>query len=122
MTKEDLKIKSEEYVYLLSKPVGSDPNTIMERLDYLSSILPTVGHYLSLSRFYQDQIINKSIEEYLSSEEKPLSATTINKYVTSAAKDYNYLVTMYEKINSSVVHQIDALRSMLSYKKNEMNL
>ena len=54
--------------------------------------------------------------------EERLSPSTINKFVTTAAKDQNFLVNWLDRINSSSVHQLDGLRSILSYRKAEMTI
>ena len=51
-----------------------------------------------------------------------LSATAQNALVKSIADEEQYLVDWIERINKSCTHQIDALRSLLSYEKENLRL
>ena len=123
LTKEQLQTKAEAMQKYLDEMPGSEPNKIIERLEFLNRMVSQSGQYLADSKYYQDTVVNGAI---MSAIEKAyndkLSPSTINKFVTTCAKEQNYLVNWFDRINSSAVHQIDSLRSILSYRKSEMTL
>jgi hypothetical protein len=42
-------------------------------------------------------------------------------FIKASAKDWNYLVTSFDRINAAAVHQHDGLRTRISYIKTLMN-
>ena len=123
LTKEQLQDKADKMLAYLEKKAGSEPNDIIERLENLNVLLTQSGQCLADAKYHQDMIVNGAIMEAVQKAyEEKLSPSVINKFVTTAAKDFNYLVNLFDRINSSAVHQIDSLRSMLSYRKSEMVL
>ena len=51
-----------------------------------------------------------------------LATSTINMWIKSKAKDWTRLKNAFDRINASSVHQIDAIRSILSFEKAKINL
>ena len=81
------------------------------------------GQLLAEAKRYQDEVVNGAIMTAIQNAyEQKLSPSTINKYVTTAAVEQNYLVNWINRINATAVHQIEALRSILSYRKSEMSI
>jgi hypothetical protein len=106
--------------YLETKP-GSEPNDLIERAENLSVLIAKSGQCLADARYIQDMVVNGAILEAIQrAYEEKLSASTINKFVVTAAKEQNHLCTWFDRINSAAVHQLDSLRSILSYRKTEM--
>jgi hypothetical protein len=54
--------------------------------------------------------------------DKKLSPSLITKFVNTNAKEVNYLVNWADRVNASATHQLDAIRTIVSYRKAEMNL
>lgn len=107
----------------LEKPYKADPDELIERINYLGIMISQSGQCLADAKYYQDTIVNGVIMEAIQKAyEEKLSASTINKFVTTAAKDQNLLVNTFDRINASAVHQLDAIRTIISYKKSEMLL
>ena len=50
------------------------------------------------------------------------SASTFNMMVKAKAKDWTRLKTGFEKCYSSGVHQMEAIRTIISFEKAKMNL
>ena len=122
-TIEQLTERSAKMQEYLEKTVPSEPNDIIDRLTYLTQMVAISGQLLAEAKYYQDTIVNGAIMEALQKAyEERLSPSTINKFVTTSAKDKNFLVNWLDRINSSAVHQIDGLRSILSYRKAEMSI
>lgn len=123
LSKEELMDKSEKFQAYLEKKVGSEPNDLIDRCEMLSILIAQSGQCLANAKYLQDQVINGTIMEALkNSYEERLSASTINQYVKSTAKEYNYLVNWLDRINSTATHQLDSIRTLISYRKAEMNL
>jgi predicted metalloendopeptidase len=122
-TKEQLSEKAEKMQSYLSEQYANEPNDLLQRLEYLTLMVSQSGKMLADSKYYQDEIVNGAILEAIKKAyEEKLSASTINLFVKSAAKDFNYLVNWISEINHSAGKQIDALRTIISYRKSEMNI
>ena len=108
--------------YLEAK-TGSDPADLISKAELLNILIAQSGNCLADAKYYQDSVINGAIMEALQKAyEERLSPSTINKFVATAAKELNYLVNWLDRINSTAVHQLDAIRTLISYRKAEMNL
>jgi hypothetical protein len=120
---EQLKQKAETMQSFLETKSGSEPNDLIERMEDLSVLIAESGKCLADAKYFQDGVVNGAILEALKKAyEEKLSPSTINKFVTTAARDTNYIVALFDRINAAAVHQLDGLRSILSYRKSEMTL
>jgi hypothetical protein len=120
---EQLQEKATRMAAYLEKPYSSDPDSLMERMSYLSVLMAQSGQCLADAKYFQDTVINGAIMEAIQKAyEERLSASTINKFVTTAAKEQNYLVNTFDRINASATHLLDAVRTAISYEKSKMNL
>ncbi len=120
---EQLTEKAEKFQAYLEKKSGSEANDLLDRAENLSVMIAQSGQCLADAKYYQDSIVNGAIMEALQKAyEERLSPSTINKFVTTAAKEQNYLVNWLDRINSAAVHQLDSVRTQISYRKAEMNL
>ena len=123
MTKEQLTESATKMQSYLEKRAGSEPNDLIDRADNLAILIAKSGQCLASAKYLQDTVVNGAILEALQKAyEERLSPSTINKFVTSAAKEFNYLVNWFDRINSAAVHQLDGVRTVISYRKAEMNL
>ena len=123
MDRDELKAKAQRMQDYLTEVPPEDPNAILNRINDLGILIAKSGHYLAEAKYIQDSIVNGAIMDAIhKSYEERLSASTINKFVQTAAKDANYLVNWFDRINSAAVHQLDGLRTTISYRKAEMNL
>lgn len=122
LSKEELKTKAEKMnAYLQEKP-GSEPNDIIDRIENLSVLISQSGEYLADAKYHHDTIIHSEIMASLKNGYMDkLSMSAINKFVNALAKEENYLVNVFDRINSAGVHQMDSLRSVLSYRKAEFS-
>jgi hypothetical protein len=122
-TIEELKEVAERMqTYLEIKP-GPEPNDLIERAENLAVMIAKSGQCLAEAKYFQDCIVNGAIMDAIQrAYEEKLSASTINKFVTTAAKEQNFLCVWFDRINSASTHQLDALRTVISYRKSEMNL
>lgn len=107
----------------LETPVGHDPQELIDRTELLTILIAKSGQCLAEAKYIQDQIINEGLMKAINIElDKKLTPSLITKFVSSNAKDINYLVTWADRVNAAATHQLDGIRSIISYKKAEMNL
>lgn len=119
MTFEQIKNRANEIQDELGASPGSEPSDITSRLEILCMLLAESGALLSKAKYYQDVAIKDSLDKVVDNE---WTASTINMYAKACAKDYNYVVNVLDRANATIGHQLDALRSILSYRKAEMNI
>lgn len=123
LNKEQLQEKAKKMQSFLEQKQGSEPNDLIQRAENLGVLIAQSGQCLADAKYLQDMVINGAIMEALQrAYEERLSATTINQFVKTAAKEQNYLVTWFDRINATAVHQLDGIRTIISYRKSEMNL
>ena len=122
-TNEQLTQKAEKMQSYLNEHPSSEPNDIITRLENLNILISQSGKMLADAKYYKDTVVNGAIMEALQrAYNEKLSTTTINKFVETAAKEQSYLVNWIDEINSTAGKQIDSLRSILSYRKEEMKI
>ena len=107
----------------LETPIGNEPNQLLERMEYLLIMVAKSGQLLAEAKLAQDQIINQGLLQAMEQGlDKRLSPSLITKFVGTNAKEVNYLVNWADRVNASATHQLDAIRTIVSYRKAEMNL
>ena len=121
-SREELEETAKKMQSFLELKVGSEPNDLIERAELLGTLIAKSGQCLADAKYHQDAVINGAILEALQKAyEERLSATTINLFVKTAAKELNYLVNLFDRLNSTATHQLDSTRTIISYRKSEMN-
>lgn len=120
LNKEQLQQKVVDMNNFLQKEQCNDePASMLNRLELLDILISKSGECLADAKYFQDEIINGAVIDALKkSLEERLSASTINLYVKTCAKDFNHLVNSLERINSSSTHQHGALRTRISFLKS----
>jgi hypothetical protein len=122
LTPDELKAKAQRFQTFLETRHGQEPEQLLERMELLAILVAQSGQCLAEAKYHQDQVVNGAIGEAIDRAfNDKLSASTINQYVKSTAKDYNYLVNWLDRINATATHQLDALRTIISYRKTEFN-
>lgn len=119
LSKEQLQKKVIQMNDFLQQKNGNDePASMMERMELLEILISQSGEYLADAKYYQDEIINGAVIDSLKkSLEEKLSATTINLFVKTSAKEWNHIVNSLERINASATHQHGGLRTRISFLK-----
>ena len=107
----------------LETPAGHEPQELIDRIEYLNILIAKSGQLLAEAKLIQDEIVNKGLLQAMDDGlDKKLTPSLINKFVSSSAKNINYLVNWADRINASATHQLDGIRTIISYKKAELNL
>lgn len=105
--------------YLEAQYDGDDGNIIAARLQELMAYMAESGKLKADAGYHYHAKLNSEIMKAI---EKLLpdyaSATLQNKFVQSLAKDELRLVELADRVNRSATHQIDAMRTLLSYIKS----
>lgn len=115
---ENLKAICDQIKKALSEEIDKDnPDELMGKLQVLSNLLATASHAVSLAKMVYAQKIMELTED---NQYRNLSATDKKMIFAGKAKNEGYFVDMTAKLSSSMVHTIEGIRSILSYKKQEM--
>lgn len=121
---ENILKEAEQMQGYLEIECSNNTEEVQERIAVLSVYLARSGAMLAEAKRYlrrkKTSQIQKTIIEI--AKEACLSASVQNALLDSICDDEAYLVDMVERINRSCVHQIDALRSILSYEKESLRL
>ena len=103
---------------------SNNPQEIQERISTIMVYMIRTGEMLAdakkmLRRKKSDEIQNTIIQI---AKENCLSAKIQNALLESIAEDEAFLVDRLDRLNASCVHQLDALRTLLSYEKEALRL
>ena len=111
----------EKMIKYLSQPMPKEMNEIIDRVDKLSILMTKAGEYLADVSYKIDEVVDIETQTNIDLLDK-YSASTFNMMIKSKGKDWNRLKIGFEKCCSASVHQIDAIRSVISFEKAKMNL
>lgn len=116
--KEEAK-KIQDY---LDITVSNDPAEIYGRITTLMAYMSRSGEMLAKAkRILRDKKTAEISKTILNiAKEQCLSASVQNALLDSICSDEAFMVDWLERINRSCTHQLDALRSLLSYEKEQM--
>jgi hypothetical protein len=103
---------------------STNPVELQERLVTLMPYMALSGEMLAEAKRFLRKKKSSEISKTIIAiaKESHLSATVQNALLESIAEDEHYLVDKIERLNRSCVHQIDALRSLLSYEREGLRL
>jgi len=110
-----MELKAEKMQSFLELPLPSEPNELIERLEKIDILMAQSGKMLADAKFHKDSIVNGTIMEMLKkSYEEKLSASVLNKFIETAAKDQAYLLNWIDRINATSTHVKDSIRTIIS--------
>lgn len=119
-----LKTHADEIQKYLEIVCSNNPEEIIERMNNLMAYIATSGEMFArakkLLRARKTSEIRKTIIAI--AKEACLSATVQNALLESICEEENFLVDYLERINRTSTHQLDAMRSLLSYEKEQLRL
>lgn len=122
-TPTELKEIAEKMQTFLELKPGTEPNDLIDRAENLSALIAKSGHCLADAKYNLDQRKNDSITLALKDAMAgDWSITIIHKKIDALCKEENYLVNCFDRINSAAVHQLDGVRTIISYRKAEMTM
>lgn len=124
-SKEHIENRLNELQQFLEAQYDSEEgHLIMDRLGIASAYMAESGKLKADADWHYMAALNSEIMEAIKTimKEVYLSSTAQNQLVKSLAKNEFRLVTYADRVNRSLTHQIDAMRTQLSYLKEQMKL
>lgn len=121
MTLEKYKEHYDRMIAFLEKPLDKEYEPLIDRLEKLGVLITKAGQYLTECQYRIDEVIDVECQVNIELLDK-FSASTFNMMVKAKAKDWTRLKTGFEKCYSSAVHQIDYIRTIISFEKAKMNI
>lgn len=122
---EELNYKSDkmfEYLRQMLESVSDEEKTFT-RLMHLGRMLSESGEYKAACGYQIDTIVHGEIAKAIDTAMgDKVSASIINKYVTTACKEWNYLYNSFDRINSAAAKQMMGIQTMVSYEKSKLNI
>ena len=104
--------------------VSMDPAEMKERISLLMTYMSRSGEMLAQAKRILRQKKTAEISNTILSIAKStgLSASVQNALLDSICEEESFLVDWLDRINRSCTHQIDGLRTLLSYEKEQMRM
>lgn len=107
-------------VFLEANYSSDNPAAVQQRFDDLGVYMARSGKLKADAEWHYNSLIESAIIEALKKGyEEKLSASTINKFVEAAARNYKFLLTWADRVNRSTTHQIEGMRSVMSTLRSE---
>lgn len=108
----------------LNTTCSNNPIEIQERISVIMVYMNRSGEMLAdakrMLRMKKSEEIQNTILQI--ARENCLSAKVQNALLDSIAEKEAFLVDRLDRLNAACVHQLDALRTLLSYEKESMRL
>lgn len=103
---------------------SGEPNEIQDRITVLMVYLARSCELLAVAKKELRKKKSSEISNTIIAiaKETNLSNRVQNQLLDCIAEEEAFLVDWLDRINSTIVHQIDGLRSLLSYAKEEMRM
>lgn len=103
---------------------SENPEEVLERIRAIMPYISRTAFMLAeakkaLRRKKASEISNTIINIV---KEQCLSAKVQNTLIDSIAEDEAYLVDWLDRLNAAATHQVDALRSILSYERENLRI
>lgn len=106
--------------HFLEQPYDSDNgHAVTERAKSIEGYMATTGKMLADAKYHYNAVFESGFMEAIKANVKT-PPSTLNKYLDSIAKDYQYLVDWCDRLNRSTTHALDFSRTIISKLKNEM--
>lgn len=121
MTLQEEAQKIQEY---LDTECSENPEEVLERIRAIMPYISRTAFMLAeakkaLRRKKASEISNTIINI---AKEQCLSAKVQNTLIDSIAEEEAYLVDWLDRLNAAATHQVDALRSILSYERENLRI
>ena len=112
---------------LIETPYQDNGDAVMERMGDLLSLYPQSANAIASAKWHRDTVLKEVIEDMLikarANDEDAIRAfktTSVIKQLAEArTAELNSLLVLTERLNSTITHSLDALRSVLSNLKEE---
>lgn len=115
-TLEELESGIKEIDDFLNITCSEEPEICVDRGLSLMAYLARTSKMLADAKYHKDEAVKTSILKELKLD---MPASILKQLIESTCKRENYLVNLIDRLNSTVVHQMDFLRTVISKAKNE---
>jgi hypothetical protein len=103
---------------------SDNPQEISERIVSLGVYIARTGKMLADAKYHLNRKRKDETVELIQNmlDNKKLSAKVQNLLIDSICRDEQYLVDWIERLNRTATHQLDAMRSLLSYERENLRI
>jgi hypothetical protein len=120
---DEIIVECQEYDNFLNTELEDDLNVISERGNKLIVIMARTGKMMADARYWlndhRKQEVDLIIDEF---KHFKLSAKVQNAKVDSICKEEQLVLDWCERLNRTATHQLDWMRTKLSFIKEELKL
>ena len=119
MELNEYQTKYEAMLKFLEQPLNKEYDALITRMEHLGILLARAGEYMTEAAYRIDEVVDIECKVNLELLDK-YSASTFNMMIKAKAKDWNKLKLGFERCCSTSVHQIDSIRTIISFEKTKM--
>lgn len=102
---------------------GDSMDAIISHANNLSARLAMSGKLLADAKYHRSNFYGSAVMEMLKKQSSEVMyADAQKKYLMSLSKDYDYVVDWAERVNATLTHQLDFMRSLISKEKELMKM
>jgi hypothetical protein len=119
LTKEATNIQG-----FLEITISDNIEEAKQRATDLSVYNARLGKMLADAKYHLNAKMTSEIMDIIKMQGKQsgASSTAINKLVNACCKEEQYIADWTERLSRSTVHQLDLIRSLMSYEKEMMRM
>jgi len=124
MTIDEIRAECEQYQAELECVMPSDINEAIERGKNIAAYHARIGYLLALAKQLARAKKTSEIGETIIkiAKEQYLSAKAQNSLIDSIADEEMFLVDALDRINAAFTHQLDYIRTVISYEKENLRI
>lgn len=112
----------EMQAFLESEYTADNTAALSSRLILLTQHMSRSGKLKADAEHHYHKVYTGSVMSSLKSlAESSMSVSMVNEYVKSMCGSYKHLITWADRVNRSCTHQIDSIRTLISFAKSEIN-
>jgi formate dehydrogenase maturation protein FdhE len=112
---------------LIETPYQDNGEAVMNRISDLLSLYPQSANAIASAKWHRDTVLKDILEDMLrkakDNDEDAIRAfktpSVIKQLAEARTAELNSLLVLTERLNSTITHSLDALRSVLSNLKEE---
>jgi len=121
---DELKKESEQIQSFCEITPSDNPQEIADRIADIGVYIARSGKMLADAKYWLNQKKKDETVELITTliSKDRLSAKVQNALIDSICKDEQYLVDWIERLNRACTHQQEAMRSLLSYEKENLRV
>jgi len=117
-----IKQRLNEIQTFLESPYDCEPEILLDRLATLDAMNAEAGKLKADAEYWLDKKLSDEIFVKIKDLGREfMTATLLNKWVKTLAYEEQHTATFADRINRTCVHQIESMRTQISYLKNYLN-